>query len=122
MNMRPIKVLKSSQVLLKLNSTDFSFVGEKLMSNLYEMFARINIRPNLIQSTAISILCSMDDIPEKIEKLALAASELFDVQLEKGLTLLTIRHYKPDMIEELTEGKTIILQQKTKDTIQVLMK
>ncbi len=118
----PIKVLKQAQVLLKFSSTDFSFVGEKPVSRLYEIFAELKIKPNLMQSTAISILCCMDDVPEKIEKLALAASALFDVQLEKKLTLLTIRHYTPGLVTELTKDKTIVLEQKTEDTIQVLMR
>ena len=118
----PIIVIKKRQVLVRLSSIDFSFVGEKPLSRLYELFAGLKMRPNLVQSTAISILCCFDDKPEKIESLASAAAELFDVQLEKNLALLTIRHYKPGMVAELTEGKTMVLEQKTEDTIQVLMR
>ena len=64
----------------------------------------------------------MDDLPEKIERLALSASEIFDVLIEKDLTLLTIRHYTEEIILELTAGKNIVLEQKTKETIQVLMR
>jgi aspartate kinase len=64
----------------------------------------------------------MDDQPEKIEKLALAASELFDVQIEKNCALLTIRHYNEQIIQQLTEGREQLLSQKTKETIQVLLK
>ncbi|MDB5199906.1 MAG: aspartate kinase [Chitinophagaceae bacterium] len=118
----PIIVLKQNQVLINLNSKDFSFVGEKPMSRLYEMFADLKIKPNLTQNAAISILICMDDAHEKIEKLALMASELFDVQLERNLTLLTIRHYNTDIINKLSKEKIIVLEQKTKDTIQMLMK
>ena len=86
------------------------------------MFAKIKIRPNLSQNGAISLLCCLDNNAEKIEKLALAASEIFDVQLEKNLTLLTIRHYTEDKINELTKGKIIVLEQKTTETVQVLMR
>ena len=65
----------------------------------------IKIRPNLSQNGAISLLSCFDDKSEKIEKLALAASEIFDVQMEKNLTLLTIRHYTEEKIKELTNGK-----------------
>ncbi|MDB5222866.1 MAG: aspartate kinase [Chitinophagaceae bacterium] len=118
----PIIVLKQNQVLINLNSKDFSFVGEKPMSRLYEIFADLKIKPNLTQNAAISILICMDDAHEKIEKLALMASELFDVQLERNLTLLTIRHYNTDIINKLSKEKIIVLEQKTKDTIQMLMK
>jgi aspartate kinase len=118
----PIIVFKQHQVLMEFNSRDFSFVGEKPVSRLYEIFSDVKIRPNLTQNTAISLLCCLDDIPDKIEKLALHAASIFDVQVEKNLTLLTIRHYKKDLVTELTEGKNIVLEQRTKDTLQVLMK
>jgi len=118
----PIIVIKQNQVLMQLNSKDFSFVGEKPVSQLYEIFASIKIKPNLTQSGAITMLCCLDDVSEKIEKLALAASAIFDVQIEKNLTLMTIRHYNKALIEKLTADKTIVLEQKTSDTIQVLTK
>ena len=121
-NLPPVIVLKKNQVLMELSSKDFSFVEEKPMSQLHEMFAAIKIRPNLSQNGAISLLCCLDDKPEKIEKLALAASEIFDVQIEKNLTLLTIRHYTEEKIDELTKGKIMVLQQKTTETIQILMR
>jgi aspartate kinase len=121
-NLPPVIVLKKNQVLMELSSKDFSFVEEKPLGQLHEMFAAIKIRPNLSQNGAISLLCCLDDKPEKIEKLALAASEIFDVQIEKDLTLLTIRHYTEEKINELTKGKTIVLEQKTTETIQVLMR
>lgn len=120
-NLPPVIVVKDKQVLLELSSKDFSFVGEEYVSRLYELFAQIKIRPNLIQNGAISILCCLDDKPEKIEKLALAASEIFDVQVKKDLTLLTIRHYTREKFDELTKGKTILLTQRTTETVQALM-
>jgi aspartate kinase len=120
-NLPPIIVYKQKQVLIEFKSKDFSFVGEKPVSRLYEIFAEIKVKPNLTQNTAISLLCCLDDMPEKIEKLSLIASAVFDVHVEKNLTLLTIRHYKNELISELTQGKNIVLQQKTKDTLQVLM-
>lgn len=121
-NLPPIIVVKNNQVLMQLSSKDFSFVEEKPIHRLHELFAEIKIRPNLSQNGAISLICCLDDQTEKIEKLAMAASEIFDVQIEKNLTLLTIRHYTPEKIEELTKGKTIVLEQKTTETIQVLMR
>jgi aspartate kinase len=121
----PIVVVKQNQVLINLNSKDFSFVGEQPMVRLYGIFAELKIKPNLTQNAAISILICVDPDSyrdEKIEKLALMASEIFDVQLEKDLTLVTIRHYNAEIITELSKDKIIVLEQKTKDTIQMLMK
>ena len=118
----PIIVLKPGQVLMQLNSRDFSFVEERPISRLHEIFHETRIRPNLSQNGAVSLWCCLDNRPEKIEKLALAASEIFDVQVEKDLTLLTVRHYDEGTISRLTKGKMIVLEQRTIDTIQVLMR
>ena len=117
----PIIVLKEKQVMLELSSKDFSFVGEHHVSHLYHLFEKLKIKPNLTQNGAISFLSVFDDRVEKIEKLALEASELFDVKVIKDLSLLTIRHFNKQLFEKLTEGKKIILRQQTPDTIQVLI-
>ena len=118
----PVIVLKNNQVLMQLSSRDFSFVEDLLAGKLQQLFEDNKIRPNLSQNGAISLLCSFDDKPEKIEKLALAASSFFDVHIEKNCTLLTIRHYDEAIIQKLTAGRTQILSQKTAETIQVLLK
>ena len=121
-NLPPIIVQKNNQVLIRFRSKDFSFVEEKPVQQLHELFNRLKIKPNLSQHTAISLLCCFDDHAEKIGKLAAGAAEIFDVEVEKELSLLTIRHYNEKTIAELTAGKHIVLEQKTEETIQVLMR
>ena len=118
----PIIVLKQNQILMHLHSKDFSFVGESLTASLYNLFSEIKIKPNLIQIGAVSLHICLDDRPDKIEKLALAASEFFEVSIEKELTLLTIRHYKNETLKNLVEGKQIVLKQQSPQTVQVLMR
>jgi len=121
-NLPPIIVLKQDQALFHLHSKDFSFVGENLTASLYNLFSEIKIKPNLIQSGAVNLQVCIDDRQEKVEKLAASASEIFDVQIEKGLTLLTIRHYTEETLIKLTEGKQVVLKQQSPETVQVLMK
>jgi aspartate kinase len=116
----PVIVLKNNQVLVHLQSRDFSFVGERLMSTLYQLFAELSIKPNLIQTAAINLQVSIDGREDKVEHLAQMASDIFDVQLEKNLTLLTIRHYKEDLLSEMIREKDSVLIQKDKNTVQVL--
>jgi aspartate kinase len=117
----PIIVNKEKQALVEMSSKDFSFVGEHHVGTLYHLLEKLKIKPNLTQNTAISFICVLDDRPEKIENLAFEVSEIFDVQVIKQLSLLTIRHYNKDVFEKLTEGKIILLRQQTTDTIQMLM-
>ena len=118
----PIIVLKQQQVLVHLHSKDFSFVGESGIEQLYNLFAGLRIKPNLLQSGAVSLQVCLDDRTDKIEKLALAAADLFDVQVEKGLTLLTIRHYNEEVLSRHTAGRQEVLKQQTMETVQILMR
>jgi aspartate kinase len=117
----PIIVIKEKQALVEMSSKDFSFVEEHHVATLYNLMGKLKIKPNLTQNTAISFTCVFDDRPEKIEKLAFAVAEIFDVQVVKNLSLLTIRHYNKNIVEELTRDKTILLRQQTTNTIQMLM-
>jgi len=118
----PIIVLKENQVMLEMSSKDFSFVGEHHVGHLYHLFEKLKVKPNLTQNGAISFVCVLDDRAEKIEKLALGASELFDVQVTRGLSLLTIRHYNDEIMGGMIKKTSILLRQQTPETIQVLMK
>ncbi|RYF84489.1 MAG: aspartate kinase [Chitinophagaceae bacterium] len=120
-NLPPIIVYKADQALLQLSSRDFSFVGEGLTAEVYRMFEELKFRPNLTQNAAISLLCVVDDRQEKVEALALKASELFDVNVTKGLTMLTVRHYQKALVEKLTAVHKIVLQQQTPETIQMVL-
>jgi aspartate kinase len=78
------------------------------------------IRPNLIQTGAVSLQVCLDDKSEKLDHLAAEASAIFDVQVERGLTLLTIRHFTKELLDTMVAGKEIVLMQETKETVQVL--
>ena len=117
----PIIVVKDNQVMIELSSKDFSFVEEKPIADLFHLFEKLKIKPNLTQNAAISMICVLDDRKDKIEKLALAASEFFDINVTKDLTLLTIRHYTKDIYEKLSAGRKTLLQQRTSDTVQALL-
>ena len=118
----PIIVLKQNQALIQLRSKDFSFVGEKPVADLYQILADSKIKPNLMQTGAVTIQICLDHQSDKIEKLALAATEIFDVQVEKGLTLLTIRHYNEAILQKMIAGRGVELMQQTPETVQVVLK
>lgn len=116
----PIIVYKMNQVLIELSSKDFSFVSEGLNTEVEELFRQFKFKSNLTQTAAISLLYVVDENQHKIENFALKAAEKFDIKVTKGLTLLTIRHYSQEMLNELTTSK-VLLQQQTPETAQVLM-
>ena len=116
-----IIVYKADQALVQLSSKDFSFVGEGLTAEVYGIFEQLKIKPNLTQNAAITLLCVLDDRPEKVEAFALKAGQHFDVIVTKNLMMLTVRHYKKELVDKLTAGYKIVLQQQTPETIQLLL-
>lgn len=119
-NLPPIYVVKKNQVLIDLHTQDFSFVGEKPIIELYKIFENLKIKPNLIQTGAINVQICLDENENKINLLAQKASEYFNVNVQKNLTLYTIRNFNEQSINKIFTGKEIVLQQKTLNTIQAL--
>jgi aspartate kinase len=116
----PIIVMKQNQVLIHFISRDFSFVGEKGTSRLYDILSSVHFQANLVQTGAVILQLCVDDMEDKITKLTNEASQYFDVRLEKGLTLLTIRHYQTELLDKIINGRKIVLQQRSQETVQTL--
>lgn len=117
----PIIVIKEQQVLIEFKTKDFSFVEEKPVEELHRIFSHIRVKPNLTQNAAISLLCCFDDRKDKTDSLASDASQIFDVNLIRNLSLLTVRHYDEDSIKRLIKGRKILLEQRTPVTAQLLL-
>ncbi len=117
----PIVVLKNKQVLITIKTKDFSFISEKHLSMLYEILHQINIKINLIQTGAINCSFCINQRADKIEKLIKALHAHFNISYDEGLEILTIRHYKEELVHQLTKNKKILLQQKSRKTIQCVM-
>lgn len=121
-NLPPVIIHKNNQVLITFKSKDFSFVEGKPMDLLLEIFKNVKIKSNLSQHTAISFLCCFDEHPEKINRIAAEAADLFDVEVTPGLSLLTIRHYNSNLLNKMTEGCEVILEQRTSQTCQMVLR
>jgi aspartate kinase len=118
----PIIVKMPGQVLLSFSVKDFSFVAEDSMSEIFRAFGKHQLRMNLMQNRAISFFACVDNKQEKIKRIADELKENFIVNVEEGLELETIRHYNQAILERETAGKNILLEQKARQTIQILYK
>jgi aspartate kinase len=119
-NYPPIIVKMPAQVLLSFSVKDFSFVAEDSMSEIFKAFGKHQLRMNLMQNRAISFFVCVDNKEEKIQRIADDLKENFVVNIEKGLELLTIRHYNEAILQRETQEKNILLEQKARQTIQIL--
>ncbi len=118
----PLIVLKQNQVLLQVTTRDFSFITEDNLSSLYAIFHDLKIKVNLIQNAAISFVACVDDRPEKLKELTEALNKDYKVLQNENVSLLTVRHYTPEIIGYLTSDKQILLKQETRKTLQVVIK
>jgi aspartate kinase len=118
----PLIVLKKDQVLLQVTSRDFSFITEENLRNLYDIFHAQHVKINLIQNAAISMVLCVDNRTDKISSLVTALEQDYKVLKNEDVQLLTIRHYTPSIMEELTKGRSVLLEQKTRSTVQVVVK
>ncbi|GAA0547446.1 aspartate kinase [Chitinophaga japonensis] len=118
----PIIVLKKNQVLITVTSRDYAFITEDKISDIYDIFHSLKIKINLMQNAAISFSCCIDNNPEKIEQLIKALHHDFKLAYNEGLELLTIRYAKDGLLEELCNGRTVLLEQRSAVTVQRILK
>lgn len=117
----PLIVQKPKQVLLKLTAKDFSFITESTIRDIYNIFNSQHVKVNLMQNAAISFLACVDEQENKIQDLITALSEEYNVFANEGVSLLTVRHYTPEVLQDLTKGRHILLEQKTRHTVQYVL-
>jgi aspartate kinase len=117
----PIIVWKQDQVLVQATTKDFSFITEDNLSDIYEIFHKLNIKINLMQNAAISFVACVDRREDKLQKLIASLDVNYKVLRNENVSLLTIRHYTPEVVFDLTKNKVVLLEQKTRHTVQVVV-
>lgn len=118
--LKPIFIQKTNQVLLSILSTDFSFIIEENLSRIFALFAKYNINVNLTQNSAISFSVCFDNT-YKLEKLVADLQSEYKVLYNEGMELITIRHYNQDAVDRIIGKRAIILEQKSRNTAQFVV-
>jgi aspartate kinase len=117
----PILVLKTNQALISLSPNDYSFVIEDCLSRIFAIFYKHRVKVNLVQSSAISFSVCVDNEKHFLPGAMKELSTDFAVRYNENLNLLTVRHYTKEVIDELTHGRTLYLQQLTRSTARFVM-
>lgn len=121
-NFIPTIVLKKEQILVSLKVTDFTFIEEKHIHQVYEQLQLLKLRVNMLQTSAISISIVIDLQLFKLEQLIDKLKGDFEVRYNDGLELLTILHPDEPTISRNISGFQILLEQTTRNTFQVVRK
>jgi aspartate kinase len=118
----PSFIFKMNQILLSITPKDFSFIVEENLSDIFHRLATINAKINLMQNSALSFSIALDKEKIDVQKLLNLFQDSFNVKYNENLELVTIRHFDQATIDRVTEGKEIVVEQKTKQTVRFLMK
>ncbi len=118
----PCFIVKKNQVLMKLSSLDFSFIVEDSISELFKLFHDHKMKVDLIQNSAISFSVCVDNRFGRLEELLNLLKSRFKVVCHEGVSLYTIRHFNEKAIESLQNGHEILLEQRGKETLQLVVK
>jgi aspartate kinase len=115
-------IFKVNQILLSIQPKDFSFIAEDNLSNIFTLFSKYNVHVNMMQNSAISFSVCTDYDEHKIEPLLKDLQQQFKVLYNKDVELMTVRNYDQDIIANLTENKLVIIEQRSRNTLQMVMK
>ncbi|HEY1005642.1 MAG TPA: aspartate kinase, partial [Sphingobacteriaceae bacterium] len=118
----PAVIVKHNQVLLSLATKDLSFITEDHLSSIFSIFARLSVKVNVMQISALSFSAGCDWNERIFQKLLSELGKEFRIRYNTGLELITVRHFQRDLLNHLCEGKTVLLEQFSRHTAQLVVK
>ncbi|UKM66013.1 aspartate kinase [Flavobacteriaceae bacterium GSB9] len=118
----PCFIVKKNQVLISLASLDFSFIVEENISEIFALLHQHKMKVDVIQNSAISFSVCFDNIYNNLAPLLQQLKAKFKVTCHENVSLFTIRHYNQAAINQIENGKTLLLKQLTQETIQIVTK
>lgn len=118
----PSYIFKKDQVLLSISPKDFSFIAEGNLHQIFGIIADLHIKVNTMQNSAISFSICFDKNRDKLEQLLVALKKDYQLRYNEDLELITIRHYNQSLIERVVNDRQILLEQRSRATIQLVVK
>jgi aspartate kinase len=118
----PSFIFKVNQALISIFPKDFSFIIEENLSDIFSLFHKHKVKINTMLNSAISFSVSFDHDAAKLSALITDLSVNYKVKYNTGLELVTIRYYNQDTIDRVTVNKSIILEVKSRNTCQIVMR
>lgn len=118
----PCFIVKKNQLLLSLSSIDFSFIMEENISEIFSLLHQYKIKVSLIQNSAISFSVCVDDKFDNFNELKKVLSKKFRVSYNENVSLYTIRHFDENAAQLVTNNRTVLLKQISRETMQIVTK
>lgn len=118
----PSFIFKVNQILLSICPKDFSFVVEENLSDIFKKLALSGAHINVMQNSAVSFSVCIDIDNFGLNRLIDLLKDEYDIKYNDNLELVTIRHYDQKTINRVTKGREILMEQKTRQTVRIVMR
>ncbi|MDC3110221.1 aspartate kinase [Flavobacteriales bacterium] len=116
----PCYIFKNKMIFIKIFSLDFSFAIDENLSNIFEKIDECKMKVDVIQNSAISFSICLYDKYDQIDNLLKNLKEKFKIEVFKNTSLYTIRHFDEKSIKVVSEGKKLLLEQRTEKTVKLI--
>ena len=118
----PMVAVEKEQALVNISTRDFSFVAEHHIRELFEHITTTRLQVNMMQNTAISFNVVVNDIDDRVERFCALVDKDYKTTVDRGLELITIRHYNNEVAGSMRRGKVTMLEGKLPLTLQMVVK
>ena len=118
----PSFIFKMNQLLISITTKDFSFIVEEHLSDIFKKLAKLQVKINVMQNSALSFSILADQEKVDIERFKKLFEEEYLLKFNENLELVTIRHFDQATIDRVSAEKEIILEQKTRETARLILK
>jgi len=118
----PVIIMKKNMALITLTPSDFSFISINNVADVFTLFAKYRLKVGLIQQSAVDLSLAFDEPEQGIEGLIGNLQQKFEVKYNTGLDLVTVRYYDSETIDQVSEGRKVYVEQKSRRTARMLLK
>ena len=115
-------IYKNNQMLITISPTDFSFIMEDHISDIFNVFAKHGVKVHLMQNSALNFSVCADVKPTMCAGLIDELSENFLVRYNEDVDLFTVRHYQDVELPEKLKHKTVLIQQRSRSTLRYVLR
>jgi len=96
-------------------------VGEDHLEDVFAAFSKSGIHVRMMQNSAVQFYLVYDTDARKQSKLIQELGKDFHIESTDQLELLTIRHGDGELIEKLTAGRKVLMEQVNPPTVRRLL-
>ena len=114
-------ILKQNQTLISISTKDFSFVVEDNLTFIFNAFANLGIHVHMMENSALNFSVCIPSDASKLKALVEQLSD-FHVRYNDNVSILTIRHPKPMVMQQLLQYKEVLLEQRNRTTVRFVIR